>query len=114
MVIYNLGIMSFLEQIRSLATLMVLGFYDREIKSLQLSENLIFAALGICGGIPLGMTLSRLIVAVLEKMPLRAVTTPLSLALSCAITALFALAVNAAIGRRMGHIDMLGALKSVE
>ena len=113
-VIYNLGIMSFLEQIRSLATLMVLGFYDREIKSLQLSENLIFAALGICGGIPLGMTLSRLIVAVLEKMPLRAVTTPLSLALSCAITALFALAVNAAIGRRMGHIDMLGALKSVE
>ena len=113
-VIYNLGIMSFLEQIRSLATLMVLGFYESEIKRLQLSENLIFAAVGICAGIPIGMALSHLIVAVLEKMPLQAVTTPLSLLLSCSVTALFALAVNGAIGRRMGHIDMLGALKSVE
>ena len=42
------------------------------------------------------------------------ITTPLSLLLSCSVTALFALAVNGAIGRRMGHIDMLGALKSVE
>ena len=89
-VIYNLGIMSFFEQIRALATLMVLGFYDQEIRRLQLSENIIFTI----GGILLGL--------------------PASYILSCAVTLLFALAVNAMIGRKMRDIDMLGALKSVE
>ena len=41
-------------------------------------------------------------------------TKPLSYILSCAVTLLFALAVNAMIGRKMREIDMLGALKSVE
>lgn len=113
-VIYNLGIMSFFEQIRSLATLMVLGFYDREIKRLQLSENIIFAVAGICAGLPMGIGLSYVILAVLKDMPLELATAPASYVLSCAVTMLFALAVNAVIGRKMREIDMLGALKSVE
>ena len=113
-VIYNLGIMSFLEQIRGLATLMVLGFYDGEIKRLQLSENVIFAAAGICGGVPIGIGLSYVIVSVLDKMPLQVVIRPLSFLLSCGVTLAFALAVNVLIGRKMRNIDMLGALKSVE
>lgn len=113
-VIYNLGIMSFFEQLRNLATLMVLGFHDKEIKSLQLSENIIFALLGICAGLPMGIGLSHVFVAALSDMPLVVATTPLSFALSAAVTLLFALAVNLVIGRRMRDIDMLGALKSVE
>ncbi|MEQ2455019.1 ABC transporter permease [Flavonifractor hominis] len=113
-VIYNLGIMSFFEQVRSLATLMVLGFYHKEIKRLQLSENLIFAALGILLGIPLGVFLNRMILNAITTMPLEEATRPFSVALSCAITMLFALAVNVVIGRKMKGIDMLGALKSVE
>lgn len=113
-VIYNLGIMSFFEQIRSLATLMVLGFYDREIKRLQLSENIIFALAGIVLGLPFGILLSHLFVAMLTTMPLEVATKPLSFVLSCAITLLFALLVNRVIGRKMRDIDMLGALKSVE
>ena len=113
-VIYNLGIMSFLEQIRSLATLMVLGFYDKEIKRLQLSENIIFAAGGICAGIPMGIGLSYVIIALLSDMPLQVNTRPVSFVLSCAVTLLFALLVNWMIGRKMREIDMLGALKSVD
>ncbi len=113
-VIYNLGIMSFFEQIRNLATLMVLGFHEREIKRLQLSENIIFAAAGILLGIPLGMALNYFLIASLTVMPLEVATRPLSFVLSCAITMLFALAVNVVIGRKMREIDMLGALKSVE
>ena len=113
-VIYNLGIMSFFEQTRNLATLMVLGFYDKEIKRLQLSENIIFALLGILFGLPIGIALSHVFVAVLSALPLMVATTPLSFVLSCAITLLFALAVNLMIGRKMKTIDMLGALKSVE
>ncbi len=113
-VIYNLGIMSFFEQIRSLATLMVLGFHEQEIKRLQLSENLIFAGVGILLGIPLGLALDRLIIGAITSMPLEVVVTPFALAVSCALTVIFALAVNVLIGRKMREIDMLGALKSVE
>lgn len=113
-VIYNLGIMSFFEQIRGLATLMVLGFFDNEIKRLQLSENILFTLGGMVLGIPAGSALTYFFVAVLKDMPLKVSTTPLSYFLSCAITLLFAMAVNAAIGRRMKDIDMLGALKSIE
>ena len=113
-VIYNLGIMSFFEQIRALATLMVLGFHDREIRRLQLSENLIFTAGGILLGLPAGMALTQLFVSVLHNLPLMVSTKPLSYVLSCVTTMLFALAVNAMIGRKMKEIDMLGALKSVE
>ncbi len=109
-VIYNLGIMSFFEQLRSLATLMVLGFYEKEIKTLQLSENIIFAVCGILLGIPLGVSLNRMILASITTMPLMEATRPASLALSCAVTLLFALAVNVVIGRKMREIDMLGAL----
>ena len=113
-VIYNLGIMSFFEQLRSLATLMVLGFYEREIKRLQLSENLIFAAAGILLGIPLGIALDRFLILSITSMPLEVMVTPKAIGLSCGVTMLFALDVNVVIGRKMREIDMLGALKSVE
>ncbi len=113
-VIYNLGIMSFFEQIRALATLMVLGFHDKEIRRLQLRENIIFTVGGILLGLPAGHGLTLFFVAVLKNMPLTVSTKPISYFLSCATTFLFALAVNAVIARKMRDIDMLGALKSVE
>ncbi len=113
-VIYNLGIMSFFEQIRSLATLMVLGFHDREIKRLQLSENLIFAVAGVVCGIPLGIALDRFLILSITAMPLQVVITPTAVGLACGVTMAFALGVNRIIGRKMREIDMLGALKSVE
>ena len=113
-VIYNLGIMSFFEQIRSLATLMVLGFYPREIKRLQLSENILFALAGVCLGIPIGIVLNQMMIDAISTMPLEQATRPVSYLLSCGITMAFALLVNGLIGRKMGEIDMLGALKSVE
>ena len=113
-VIYNLGIMSFYEQIRSLATLMVLGFHEKEIKRLQLSENLIFAGAGILCGIPLGIALNRFLILSITAMPLEVVITAGATGLSCAVTMVFALGVNIIIGRKMREIDMLGALKSVE
>lgn len=113
-VIYNLGIMSFFEQIRSLATLMVLGFYDKEIRRLQLSENILFTIGGMILGLPAGIALTHFFIAVLKDLPLMVSTKPISYFFSCALTLLFAMAVNVMIGRKMKDIDMLGALKSVE
>ena len=113
-VIYNLGIMSFFEQIRALATLMVLGFHENEIRRLQLSENIIFAVGGILLGLPAGFGLTFFFVAVLKDLPLIVSTKPISYLLSCVTTLLFAVIVNTVIAHKMRDIDMLGALKSVE
>ncbi len=113
-VLYNLGIMSFFEQIRSLATLMVLGFYDKETRKLLLSENVVFAALGILFGLPLGIQLANIILVSLATFHFNLWVQPLSYAASAAITLGFALVVNILLGAMMKRIDMLGALKSVE
>lgn len=113
-VLYNLGIMSFYEQIRSLATLMVLGFYTKEIKKLQLTENIIFTLMGIVVGVPLGIGLTKIITRALTLANLQPVTTTSSYIIAVLLTFVFANIVNMLIGRMMKKIDMLGALKSIE
>lgn len=113
-VLYNLGIMSFYEQIRSLATLMVLGFYNKEIKKLQLTENIIFTILGIIIGIPLGVELTNIITSALTLASLKPIITTSSLIISAVLTFVFANIVNIIISKMMEKIDMLGALKSIE
>lgn len=113
-VLYNLGIMSFYEQVRSLATLMVLGFRDKEIKKLVLSENIIFALLGIFIGLPLGVKLADGILLSINQVHLQLNIYFVSYLISGLLTFGFALIVNLMLGKKMKNIDMLGALKSVE
>lgn len=113
-VLYNLGIVSFFEQIRSLATLMVLGFYDREIKQLVLTENIVFAVIGVLLGAAPGVFLAAIILDSIDMMSMRIYVKPLSFLLSGVLTLAFASLVNLMLGRQMRKIDMLGALKSVE
>jgi len=113
-VLYNLGIVSFFEQIRSLATLMVLGFYDREIRRLVLTENILFTLAGALIGAPLGLLMAGSILATIDMMNIQTTAKPLSYMLSGLLTLTFALIVNVILGRQMRKIDMLGALKSVE
>ncbi|MEA4921163.1 MAG: FtsX-like permease family protein [Clostridiaceae bacterium] len=113
-VLYNLGVVSFFEQIRSLATLMVLGFYDGEIKQLVLTENIVFAVIGVLLGAAPGFILTGMILSSIDMMSIQTFVKPLSYLISGALTLVFALLVNLMLGRQMGKIDMLGALKSVE
>lgn len=113
-VLYNLGIVSFFEQIRSLATLMVLGFYDKEIRRLILTENIVFTLIGALIGAPLGLLLTGMILNSLDMMTIQTSVTPLSYLFSVLLTLAFALIVNLMLGKQMKKIDMLGALKSVE
>ena len=113
-VLYNLGIMSFYEQIRNLATLMVLGFYDKEIRKLLLTENIVFTVIGIILGTPLGIVLAKMLLSTAGTFTFEIAIPPLLYVLSIALTMLFALLVNKLIGSKMKTIDMLGALKSIE
>ena len=59
-VLYNLGLMSFTEIEREIATLKVLGFKSCYLSRLLLTQNLIFTAIGFILGVPLGMYMLKL------------------------------------------------------
>ena len=59
-VLYNLGILSFTEIEREIATLKVLGFKTGDLRKLLLTHNIIFTAIGFILGIPLGFYLMTL------------------------------------------------------
>jgi putative ABC transport system permease protein len=54
-VLYNLGIMSYMERYREMATLKVLGFRNKAIGRLLISQNLWIAVAGTLLGIPAGI-----------------------------------------------------------
>ena len=67
-VLYNLGVMSYTERYREMATLKVVGFRDRQIAGLLISQNLWVSILGIVVGIPLGtFTLSYMVLKFTES-----------------------------------------------
>lgn len=63
-VLYNLGVMSYVERYRELATLKVLGFQNQQISRLLISQNIWLTFLGMILGLPAGIgTLQFLITA---------------------------------------------------
>ncbi len=115
-VLYSLGIMNFYDRIRDLATLSVLGFFPKEIRRLILSENMVFTVLGIGVGALLGLPLLKNILGgeTGDELSFVPLVLPVSYAIAAALTLVFSLLVNLALGRKTKKIDMLGALKSVE
>ena len=57
-VLYNTGILNFVERVRDLATFRVLGFHHTEIRYLVLIENYFSVLLGMLSGIPVGRFMS--------------------------------------------------------
>lgn len=114
-VLYNSSILNYTERIRDLATLRVLGFYQREIRALVLTENILSVFLGILFGVPLGKGLLYIIASTLDdRMDLvGSISLGNVLAAGC-LTVIFALIVNRAVAKKMKNLDMLSALKSVE
>lgn len=115
-VLYNMGILNFMERTREFATLKVLGFYRRETRSLILRENIIVTVAGILSGIYPGIWLARLVMASSEPedMVFTAVVEPVSIAAACGITFVFSLLIQCLLVRKAGGIVMVEALKSVE
>jgi putative ABC transport system permease protein len=114
-VLYNSGILNFSERIRDLATLRVLGFYQKEIRSLVLTENILSVVLGLFSGIPVGKALADIVAGSLnEQMDLLSHVSIGTTAFSVIITAIFALVINRIVAGKMENIDMFESLKSVE
>ena len=113
---YNMGLMNFTERIRDYATLKVLGYHQREIRSLMLRESDLTALLGVALGIVPGILLVGIILRTceFESMVFVRHVSVRSVLLASAITYLFSLFVESLLTRKVRGIDMVEALKSVE
>ncbi len=114
-VLYNSSMLNFSERIRDLTTLRVLGFYQKETRSLVLTENILSVAIGSVFGIPVGKVIADIISKGLDdQMDLVSRISLQTVVLSGAITLTFALIINNIAAQKMKNIDMLESLKSVE
>jgi putative ABC transport system permease protein len=114
-VLYNLGLLFFSEKERELATLKVLGFQSRRIRTLLLTQNLWLSVLGILLGIPCGKWLINNMIATSgESFDMMTVIRPSSLFISVAVTLLLSVAVNLMFSGKIKHLNMVGALKGME
>lgn len=114
-VLYNLGVMSYVERSRELATLKVLGFRSQKIGRLLISQNLWLTVIGVLLGLPAGVaTLWWLLTALASEYELKLMLGPLTYAVSILLTFGVSLLVGFAVARKNRKIDMVEALKSAE
>lgn len=114
-VLYNLGVMSYTERYREMATLKVLGFRDRQIGRLLVGQNLWLTVLGTLIGLPAGVgVLQYLLVALAPEYEMKLTLGPLTYGVSILLTFGVSLTVGLMIARRNKKIDMVEALKIPE
>ena len=115
-VLMNLTNINITERLRELATLKVLGFYDRELSAYVYRENLFLTVFGILVGLVMGKFLHQWLILTVEvDMVMFDRVLDLSSYLWAAVlTVVFSLAVNLTARRKLRDLDMVEALKSVE
>ena len=114
-VLYNLGIMSYVERYRELATLKVLGFRDRAIGNLLISQNIWLTVIGVIIGLPAGTgVLYSLITSLLSEYELSMTLGVLTYSVSILLTFGVSLVVGFMVARKNKNIDMVEALKGAE
>ncbi len=115
-VLYNLSNINISERIRELATIKVLGFYDKEVYNYISRETVILTIIGILLGLVGGYFLNYFIITTCEINMLRFVKVihPISYIYSACITVGFTLIVNVVTYFALKKIDMIESLKSVE
>ena len=115
-VLYNLANVNISERIRELATIKVLGFYDKEVYDYVTRETIILTIIGIILGLFGGYCLNYYLIGTCEINILRfsKIVNPISFVYATLITIVFTLIVNIFTYFALKKIDMIESLKSVE
>ena len=115
-VLYTLTSININERRREIASLKVLGFYDRESTAYVGRENYIITVLAILVGLGVGTVLHKIVVgqAEVNVVMFGRIIEPLSFAYAIALTLLFAIIVNVVMHFVIKRIDMVESLKSVD
>ena len=115
LVLYNLGILSFTEMEREIATLKVLGFKTNVLRKLLLTQNIIFTSIGFILGIPLGFYFMTLMMdAAGDSLYYVPSLTWGNILLTAFITFAISIGVNLLFSDKISDLNMVEALKDVE
>ena len=114
-VLYNLGVLSFVEKTREVATLKVLGFRSSKIRNILQKQNIWLTVIGIGFGLYVGWAMLYVICTTvsetLDMFPIISIPTYL---ISIAGTFMVSVVVNFMFSKKVKTIDMVDALKGVE
>lgn len=115
-VLYNLTNVNITERIREIATLKVLGFYDREVSSYVFRESIVLTFVGALVGLGLGYALCMFVIntAEIDEVMFGRSIHGTSYLLAFAVTAAFSLIVNLVMTKVLKKVSMVESLKSVE
>lgn len=115
-VMYNLMNINVNERKRELATIKVLGFFDREVSAYIYRENNVSVFFGIVLGLIGGIFLERFVVSVAEVDAVMFISDMAwwCFVLSAVITAFFAVVVTIVVHFSLKKIDMVESLKAIE
>ena len=115
-VLYNLTTVNISERTREIATIKVLGFYDKEVSSYVYKENILLTIIGSFCGLLLGIALHSMImdIAEMDNVMFGRNIEPLSFITSFLITIVFSIFVNLVMYNKLKKIPMVESLKSIE
>lgn len=115
-VLYNLSNTNISERIRELATIKVLGFYNKEVYDYVSRETIILTIIGILLGLLGGYVLTSYIIKTceLDILMFNPQVHVLSYIYGIVLTAVFAAIINVTTYFALKNIDMIESLKSVE
>lgn len=114
-VLYNLGVMSYVERYRELATLKVVGFKNKHIGRILISQNIWLTVIGIIIGLPAGVGVLQLLITLLAtEYELKLVLGALTYCVSILLTFGVSLVVGLFVARKNKKINMVEALKGAE
>lgn len=115
-VLFNLSNINITERQRELATIKLLGFYDREVSAYVYRENIVLTVFGILIGCFMGHWLHIYLVrsTEIDLMMFGRQTKATAYLYAAILTTIFSFLVNVLAHFRMKKIDMVESLKSAE
>ena len=110
LVLLNLNIVCVNEKTNELVVMRINGFSIRAVKAYLYRDNIVLTALGILGGVGIGLALGRCVLEILQKIGDNFYTTPnlTDCLIGAGLAALFSLATNLIALRRVNTLSVSG------
>ncbi|MDD4851297.1 MAG: ABC transporter permease, partial [Gemmiger sp.] len=115
-VLYNLTNINIAERVKEIATIKVLGFYDKEVNAYVMRENVALSVIGAGVGLVLGIWLHKFVIMTVEvdAVMFGRNIEPMSFVYALVLTMLFSGIVNLIMARKLKKISMVESMKAPE
>ena len=112
-ILYNLGVLSYLERYYEFSTLKVLGFKDTQIQKILVQQNIWLSMIGILLGLPVGYLLIEYMISTIQDTMdvINFIALP-SYLYAILGTLVISWVISKIISLRIKHIDMVSSLKA--